>query len=51
MTHREIDTSLHPAEPAQDHLADGFSPPPDAHAVPDIESEPHDIAQAPQSPF
>lgn len=51
MTHREIDPSLRPAEPAQDHLADGYSPPPDAHAVPDTGSEPHDLAQAPRSPF
>lgn len=51
MTHREIDPSLRPAEPVQDHLADGFSPPTGADAAPDEEGEPHDIAQAPQSPF
>ena len=49
----EVDPSLHPAEPAQDSLADGFSPRPDAQpaqAQDDAVDEAQD-ALGPQSPF
>ena len=53
MNHHDIDPSLRAAEPLQESLADGFSPPADAHA-PAGEPEPGEAAEAalsPKSPF
>jgi len=54
MKHHEIDPSLRAAERPLDSLADGFSPPGDAHAQPKQEhghSESSEVALPPKSPF
>ena len=53
MNHREIDPSLLAAEPAQDKLDDGFSPPADAggEAAVDHDPAPAAIVLPPKSPF
>ena len=54
MNHQDIDASLRAAEPAQESLADGFSPPTDAGATaardPD-EKEAAEPALSSKSPF
>ena len=53
MTHREIDPSLLAAEPAQDKLDDGFSPPAEAGVATAVEHDPAPaaIVLPPKSPF
>ena len=53
LKHPEIDPSLRAAEPPQDSLADGFSPPAEAQAdaAQDHEGRPTDPALPPKSPF
>lgn len=53
MHHPEIDPSLRPAEPPQDTLDDGFSPPADAERdrTQDPATIPAGIALTPKSPF
>jgi hypothetical protein len=53
MNHREIDPSLLAAEPAQDKLDDGFSPPVPAGGETAVEPDPAPaaIVLPPKSPF